>query len=349
MDFIVKLPNSKGKDTLWVIVDRFTKYSHFIALSSPLTSSSLAQVFIDVIYRLHGLPTYVVSDRDPLFTSSFWRELMAKLGIQQQLSSAAHPETDGQTERVNQCIETYLRCMCSRFPKKWSEWIPLAEWWYNTTYHSTIKRSPFEALYGYSPPQLGYGPHLMAKNVGIEDWMQNHQLISQQLKQLLQEAQKRMSYYANQRRSERKFTVGAWVYLKLKPYKQLSLRKSHIWKLTPKYAGPFQVVQKIGEVAYKLQLPPTAKIHPVFHVSQLKKGVGREDRVITELPPFDESGQQILIPTAILEKRIVKRNNAAVGQWLIQWSHLPKEEATWEDAEEFMAKFPDYSHADMAH
>lgn len=169
MDFIVKLPNSKGNETLWVIVDRFTKYGHFIALSTPLTSSGLAQVFVDLIYRLHGLPTYVVSDRNPLFTSSFWRELMTKLGIQQQISSDAHPETDGKTEMVNQCIETYLRCMCSRFPRKWSEWIPLAEWWYNTTYHSAIKRSPFEALYGYSPPQLGYdSPHLMAKNVGVE-------------------------------------------------------------------------------------------------------------------------------------------------------------------------------------
>lgn len=121
-----------------------------------------------------------------------------------------------------------------------------------------------------------------------------------------------------------------------------------MWKLTPKYAGPFKVVQRIGEVAYKLQLPSTAKVHPVFHVSQLKRGVKQNDKVITDLPPLDEQGQQLLVPTAILEKRIVKRNNAAVGQWLIQWSHLPVEEATWEDAEDFMTKFPNYSHEVMA-
>lgn len=117
--------------------------------------------------------------------------------------------------------------------------------------------------------------------------------------------------------------------------------------MTPNYAGSFQVIQKIGEVAYKLQLPTSAKVHPVFHVSQLKKKVGLHDQTTSTLPPFDEKGQHLLIPVAILEKMIVKKNNTAVGQWLIQWGHLPVEEATWEDAEEFMRKFPDYNHADM--
>lgn len=133
---------------------------------------------------------------------------MARLGIQQKLSSANHPQTDGQTERVNQCLETYLRCMCSQFPKKWSEWIPLAEWWYNTTHHSTFKRSLFEALFGYSPPQLGYGPHLIAKIVGVDTWVKDHQLVTQQLKNFLKEAQERTSQYANKNRSERSFQVG---------------------------------------------------------------------------------------------------------------------------------------------
>lgn len=140
MDFIDQLPNSQGKTMIWVVVDRFTKYGHFIALSHPISASSLAQVFFDSIYKLHGLPSYIVSDRDTILTSNFWKELMSTLGIQQQMSSAYHPQTDGQTERVNQCLEGYLRCMCGHFPKKWSQWIALAEWWYNTTYHTAIQR-----------------------------------------------------------------------------------------------------------------------------------------------------------------------------------------------------------------
>lgn len=158
------------------------------------------------------------------------------------------------------------------------------EWWYNTTYHSIIKRSLFEALYDYKPSQMGYGPHLVSKTVGVEQWMIDHQTVTQQIKLLLQKAHERMSHYANKKRSERKFEVGDWVYLKLKPYKQLSLRKSYLWKLSPKFAGPFLVVQKVGEVAYKLQLPDSARLHPVFHVSLLKKSVGQPDQVVSTVP-----------------------------------------------------------------
>lgn len=153
MEFIEKLRNSKGNEVIWVVVDRLTKYGHFIALTYPILASGLAQVFIEIVYKLHGLPSYIISDRDPHFTSHFWKDLMKAIGVQHNLSTARHPQTDGQTERVNQCLESYLRCICGRFPKQWATWLPLAEWWYNTSYHSTIKATPFEALYGYKPPQ----------------------------------------------------------------------------------------------------------------------------------------------------------------------------------------------------
>lgn len=171
--------------------------------------------------------------------------------------------------------------------------------------------------------------------------MKDHQAVLQQLKHIFQQARQRMKQQENKKRSERVFKEGEWVYLKLKPYKQLSLQKSRMWKLTPKYCGPFKVIQCIVLVGYKLQLPPDARVHPVFHVSQLKKHVGATDRVAATLPPLDDKGQYLLIHVAILEKRVVKKNNSTVGEWLVQWSHLPANEATWEDALEMMKKYPD--------
>lgn len=134
--------------------------------------------------------------------------------------------------------------------------------------------------------------------------------------------------------------MGEYIYMKLKPYKQLSMRKSKVWKLTPRYCGPFMVSKRIGEVAYELQLPTGAKTHPVLHVSQLKKHIGPTNQVVAELPEMDPQGQFMLVPVKVLDKRIVKRNNAAAGQWLVQWAHALEEEATREFAEEMMQKFP---------
>lgn len=158
----------------------------------------------------------------------------------------------------------------------------------------------------------------MAKTVGFELWVNEHQLVTQQLKRLLAQAQDMMRKFADPKRSERQFQVGEYVYLKLKPYKQLSLRKSKVWKLTPRYCGPFMVSKSVGEVAYELQQPAGA------------------NRVVAELPQMDPQGQFILVPVKMLDKRIMKRNNAAAGQWLVQWAHAPEEEATWEFTEEMM-------------
>ena len=154
MDFIEGLPKSNHKEDILVVVDRFSKYSHFISLSHPFSAKDVAALFFEQVHKLHGLPATIVSDRDAVFLSQFWTQLFKKLGTQLCHSTAYHPQTDGQTERVNQCLENYLRCMTSDHPKQWSTWLAMAEWWYNTTYHTAIKMSPFEALYGYPPPQL---------------------------------------------------------------------------------------------------------------------------------------------------------------------------------------------------
>lgn len=119
LDFVEGLPRSEGKDSIIVVIDRFTKYAHFIALTHPYTASEVAKAFFNTIYRLHGLPEKIISDRDRIFTSDLWQELFKIMGTKLHMSSSYHPQTDGQTERLNRCLETYLRCMCSQHPKAW--------------------------------------------------------------------------------------------------------------------------------------------------------------------------------------------------------------------------------------
>lgn len=160
MDFIKGLPNSKGKDVIWVVVDRLSEYAYFITLTHPISVVTLAQVFIDQIYKLHGASANIVSDRDPLFVSTFWREFLGQLGVTQSMSSAYHPQSDGQSEVLNRCLENYLRALAWQKPQEWCHWLSMAEWWYNTTFHSAINTNPYEVVYGQAPPlHLPYLPH----------------------------------------------------------------------------------------------------------------------------------------------------------------------------------------------
>jgi len=127
---------------------RLSKYAHFWALQHPFTTSMVAQIFMDHVFKLHGMPHSIVFDHDPTFTSIFWQELFKLQGTQLHLSTTYHPQTDGQTEVVNKCLEKYLRCFSSEKKNQWAQWLPLVEWWYNTSYHTTTRMNPFDAVYG---------------------------------------------------------------------------------------------------------------------------------------------------------------------------------------------------------
>ncbi|KAJ7960281.1 Ty3/gypsy retrotransposon protein [Quillaja saponaria] len=289
MDFIDGLPNSVRKDSILVVVDRSSKYAHFFPLSHPYSAMTIAQVFLDGVYKLHGPPTTITSDRDKIFLSRFWTELMKLLGVKLQLSTAYHPQTDGQTEVLNRCLETYLRCMTGEQPKQWAKWVSLAEYWYNSSFHSAIQTTPYQAVYGQPPPvHLPY----LAGDSNIDSVDRSLTAREEALKMLkfhLSRAQQRMKAQADKHRSDSYFQVGDKVYLKLQPYRQQYVVSRANMKLCHKYCGPFVIVQKIGAVAYKLLLPATARIHPVFHVSQLKKTIGNHP-VLTSLPRVDDDG-----------------------------------------------------------
>jgi transposase InsO family protein len=243
MDFIEGLPLSQGQSVILVVVDRLSKYSHFTALSHPYSAAKVAQLFIHHVFKLHGMPQSIVSDRDPTFTSQFWRELFRLQGTSLKLSTSYHPQTDGQTEVVNKSLENYLRCFTQDIPKDWTHWLPWAEYWYNTSWHSSIRMTPYEAVYGVPPPRLlsyvSGTTRVEARVVPVEEVLHNREQIIRLLQHNIKQAQQRMKKYADLRRSEREFEVGQEVYLRLQPYRQTTVAHRRALKLSPRFYGPF--------------------------------------------------------------------------------------------------------------
>jgi hypothetical protein len=339
MDFIDKLPNSHGKDAIWVVVDRLSKYAHFIPLSHPYSASTLAEIFVKEIYRLHGPPANIVSDRDPIFTSKFWYAFLHLLGVSQSLTTAYHPQSDGQSEVLNRCLEHYLRAMTWQRPKEWSTWLPLAEWWYNTTYHSAIQATPYEVVYGQQPAiHLPYCPQSTLVESVDRSFMAREEMI-QKLQANLIRAQARMKKQTDKHRTDREFKVGDWVMLKLQPYRQSSPQYRASEKLSPKFFGPYQILHRVGTVAYTLNLPVDSRIHLTFHVSLLKP-CPTPTMPLVPLPRDWGNLDQPRAPLKILRRRMVQKRHRAVTEVLVQWLGELEEEATWEVLYNFKQQYP---------
>lgn len=300
----------------------------------------MAKLFLDIIYKLHGLPVNIVSDRDKVFTSLFWGELFKLLGTKLSLSSAYHPQSDGQTERLNQCLEQYLRCMVHSHPKQWLKWLPMAEFWYNTNYHSSLKMTPFQALYGYQPPTHSLGPYLDSNNIEVKELLQQRQLITEHIKDNLKKAQERMKFYADKHRQERSFEVGDMVFLKLQPFRQNSVHLRKNLKLSSRYFGPYKVLEKVGSVAYRLELPPESKIFPIFHVSLLKKQIGKKIIPSQILPATDESGIMLAQAAKVMEHRQILEKGRTKWQVKILWKEEDWRVESWEDTSYIFKLFP---------
>jgi hypothetical protein len=337
MDFIEGLPRSERYNCILVVVDRFSKFAHFIPLTHHFSAATVAIAFMDHVYKLHGAPEQIISDHDKIFNSQFWKQLFTLTGTTLSMSSSYHPETDGQTECVNQCVEGYLRCFAHACPMKWIQWLTLAEFWYNTSLHSALGRSPFEVLYGRTPRQLGITPEGTCSVPDLQAWLDERRLMQDLMKQQLERVCQQKKSQADKHRTERVFKVGDFVYLKLQPYVQSSIAPRTHHKLLFKYYGPYKIIARVGEVAYELALPETSRIHPVIHVSQLKQAIGANVHVQTQLPsPLDV----LRIPSRVLQCRLRQQGSIAVTQALIQWSGLPESLATWEDVDDLKRRFP---------
>ncbi|RVW21965.1 Transposon Tf2-8 polyprotein [Vitis vinifera] len=318
MDFIEGLPPSQGKNTILVVVDRLSKSAHFLALTHPFSAKMVAEKFVDGVVKLHGMPSSIISDRDPIFISNFWREFFKLSGTQLKMSSAYHPQTDGQTEVVNRCVKQYLRCLVHQQPRKWYSLLPWAEFWYNTAYHASTGMSPFQALYGRPPPMI---PHYQLGSSPVNEVDQNlasRDDLLHQLKLNLHQASNRMKQIADSKRRDIEFNEGDLVFLRLHPFRQQTVFKRASQKLAHRFYGPFPIEKRIGKVAYQLQLPAGSRIHPVFHVSLLKKTIGDSNARCPTLPPLTDDGALIIEPVEIIDTH-----------------------ATWENAAELHDRFPD--------
>ena len=201
LDFITGLPRSKGYEAVLVVVDRLSKYSHFIPLKHPYTARTVVELFIREVVRLHGVPSSVISDRDPLFMSVFWKEFFRLQGTVLKMSTSYHPQMDGQTEVTNRCLETYLRCFIGDKPRSWVQWLSWAEYWFNTTYHESIGITPFEAVYGQKPPALVRSVPGEIRVAAVFKDLQDRDEILRQLKIHLERARERMKHQVDKRRT----------------------------------------------------------------------------------------------------------------------------------------------------
>ena len=284
MDFVLGLPRTKhGHDSIFVVVDRFSKMAHFIPCNRTDDASHIANLFFREIVRLHGLPHSIVSDRDVKFTSYLWKTLMAKLGIQLKFSSASHPQTDGQTEVVNRSLSTLLRLLIKKNLKDWEDCIPHAEFAYNRAKHSTTGKSPFMVVYGFEPSttlDLLPLPLHERVNMDIEKRAELMKTLHQQTRATIEQQVQRQADIMNKNKKARVFEEGDLVWIHLNKERFPQERRS---KLKPRGDGPFKVLKRINDNAYIIDIPTSRySVSKTFNVTDLSPYHGEEEEEAQE-------------------------------------------------------------------
>ncbi|GJS47807.1 putative reverse transcriptase domain-containing protein [Tanacetum coccineum] len=313
MDFVTKLPRtSSGHDTIWVIMDRLTKSAYFLPMREDYKMERLARLYLNEIVARHGVPISIISDRDSRFTSRFWQSMQEALGTRLDMSTAYHPQTDGQIEFS-----------------------------YNNSYHSSVRCASFEALYGKkcrSPilwDEVGE-----VQLIGPELVQETTKKISQ-IKDRLKATRDRQKSYAYKRRKPLEFSVGDYVLLKVSPWKGV-VRFGKKGKLEPRFVGPFEIIEKVGPVAYRLDLPEELNgVHDTFHVSNLKKCLADPTLKV----PLDEIQVDAKLnfveePVEILEREFKKLKRSRIAIVKVQWNLKRGPEFMWEREDQMKLKYP---------
>ncbi|GKA28494.1 putative reverse transcriptase domain-containing protein [Tanacetum coccineum] len=322
MDSVTKFPRtSSGHDTIWVIMDRLTKSAHFILMHEDYKMERLAILYLNEIVSRYGVPFSIISDRDSCFTSRFWQLMQEALGTRLDMSTAYHPQTDGQSECTIQTLEDTLRACGLDFGGSWDVHLPLVEFSYNN-YHASLRCAPFEALYG----RKCRSPIMWAE-----------------IKDRLKAARDRQKRYADKRRKPLEFSVGDYVLLKVSPWKGV-VRFGKKEKLAPRFAGSFEIIEKVGLVAYRLDLPEELNgVHDMFHVSNLKKCLADPTLKV----PLDEIRVNAKLnfvekPVEILEREFKKLKRSRIAIVKVRWNSKRGPEFTWEREDQMKLKYPHF-------
>lgn len=342
MDLVGPLPKtSKGHDTIVVMVDKFTKLAHFAPTVITVTAPQLAEIVLSRIILQHGVPRAIISDRDPRFTGHMWKALWKMLSTDLNMSTAYHPESDGQTERMNRTLEEMLRSYVNDKGSDWDRHLVTAELAYNTAVQDSTGYSPFRLSYGIDA-RLPMDHALMevktSDNPTAVELLRRWNSDLEQARDNMQQAQLRQAHYANQHRREHTYKVGDQVMLTTRNM------RSRSGKLNPRYLGPYLVKKVISPLNVELELPSTMRIRPIFHVSKLKPYLALDaevfpgrDQLIRPAPVVEEDGSEYYKIECILDKRRKKIRNRYVIQYLVKWIGYDASEASWVARKDFTA------------
>lgn len=328
-DLVTDLPESNGYTAVAVFVDRMTKYCKFAPCTKEVSAKDYAGLYFRYVFPQAGLPEVIISDRDPRFTSAFWTELFRLVGTKLRMSTAYHPQTDGQSEVTIRTLENFLRPYLEDRPEGWSELLSTVEFAANNAVNASTGHTPFYLMNGQHPRGLDLVPRDGTKVLAAEEMLTQMELDLEEAKRRYKHAQEQMCRAANKRRRHVEFQVGDEVSLRCK-HLSLAFTKHIPGKIRRRYLGPFKIVEKVSPLAYRLGLPVSWKVHPTVHVSKLRayhRSKEFERDTIPGPAAMDpETGQpeyevESIVRTAIKEGE---------RKWLVVWKGYPIHEATWE-------------------
>jgi hypothetical protein len=335
MNFITELPRTqKGNDSIWVIIDRLTKVAHFIPVKTTFGGATLAWIYLKEIVRLRGIPRKIVLDRGTQFTSKFWKGLQQAMGTKLDSSTAYHPQSDGQMERVNKgmCVNVRQELGVQFAARRILIQQQPSGQYQNVAVRSIVwKKVPNPLMWSNVGERTLEGPNF------VKEAEEKVALIR---KRLL-EAQSRQKSYADNRRRELRFEEGDFVYLKVSPMRGVK-RFQMKGKLAPRFVGPYPVIRRVGPAAYRLELPESmSDIHNVFHVSQLRKCLQvPENHIEAETIQIQKDLQYQEKLIKILNSAVRRTRNSEVSLCKVQWSREGEEEATWESEDSLRREYP---------